>query len=61
MTQHTEPVLYGTVRPPADMLKAAREQLTPDGFAALMQLTNQQPPTPAQLVAAVEEERRHGP
>lgn len=49
--------LGGTVTPPADMVAAARRDLSPLGFQALMQLTNGQPPTPAQLVKAVEAER----
>lgn len=49
--------LHGMVTPPADMVAAARRDLSPEGFAQLMQLTGGNPPTPAQLVAAVEEER----
>jgi hypothetical protein len=49
--------IAGMVTPPADMVAAARRDLSADGFAQLMQLTGGNPPTPAQLVTAVEEER----
>jgi hypothetical protein len=55
--------LAGMVTPPADMMAAARRDLSPDAFEKLMQATGGAPPTPSQLVAAVEEERhgtRHG-
>jgi hypothetical protein len=49
--------LEGTVTPPADMVAAAKRDLSPPGFDKLMAATSGAPPTPRQLVAAVEEER----
>lgn len=46
--------ITGSVRPPADMMKAARDSLPPEEFDALMLETEGQAPTPAQLVAHVE-------
>ena len=48
--------LSGMVTPPADMIAAARRDLSVEGFEKLMKATGGEPPTPGQLVAAVEEE-----
>ena len=50
-------LVHGKVTPPADMIGAARRDLTPERFEALMAATGGQPPSPAQLVQAVEEQR----
>lgn len=49
--------MTGSVRPPADMIGAARASLSPHAFADLMNQTGGQAPTPAQLCAAAELER----
>lgn len=49
--------LNGRVTPPANMVEAARKSLSPAGFDKLMQRVGTRSPTPAELVAAVEEER----
>lgn len=50
----------GRVTPPADMIAAARNSLDDDGFVQLMHMTGGTAPTPAQLVALVEERRAKG-
>lgn len=50
--------LCGSVTPPADMIEAARRELSDLDFNALMQETGGLPPTSAQLVTLVEA-RRH--
>lgn len=49
--------LVGSVRPPTDMIDAARKSLSEAGFNDLIAQTGGAPPTSAQLVAAVELER----
>ena len=53
------PLFAGTVThpPPDKLLQNAREELSPTAFESLMRITGGQPPTAAQLVAAVEEYR----
>jgi hypothetical protein len=51
------PMLVGQVRPPQDMVEAARNSLLPATFTWLMAMTGGKAPTPAQLVAAAEVER----
>ena len=51
------PQIAGTVTPPADMLGAARESLSPAAFHALLDTTGGRAPTSAELCAAVEAER----
>jgi hypothetical protein len=50
--------LAGTVQPPSDMVRAARDSLSARAFEDLMNQTGGAPPTPAQLCAAVELERQ---
>ncbi len=47
----------GTATPPADMIAAARSSLSPQAFEDLMRRTAGRPPTPDELVAAVEAEK----
>ena len=51
------PHLSGKVTPPADMIEAASKSLSAIGFLYLMTKTGHKPPTPEQLVEAVEAER----
>ena len=51
--------MQGQVTPPADMMWAARESLSPAAFSALLATTGGRAPTPAELCAAVEVERAH--
>lgn len=55
----TAPMFSGKVThpPPEKLMANAREELDPPAFEALMRVTEGRPPTPAQLVAAVEEHR----
>lgn len=53
-------LLVGEVRPPANMVEAARASLTRAGFEELLRTTEGKAPTSAQLVAAVEAERARG-
>jgi hypothetical protein len=53
----SEPLYVGTVKPPADMMEAARLSLTPTGFENLMQRTGGRAPTPAELVEFADAER----
>ena len=57
MMQNHALKLGGTVTPPTDMVNAARLSLSEAAFNDLMNQTGNEPPTPAQLVAAVELER----
>lgn len=54
------PVMVGHVTPPADMMAAARRDLSSEGFATLMAQIGGRSPTPAELVALVEQERTLG-
>ena len=49
--------LVGKVRPPADLMRKAREGLSPEGFARLMLVTQGAEPTAYQLCREVEFER----
>lgn len=53
-------LMSGTVTPPTDMINAARLSLSDAAFNDLMNQTGNQPPTPAQLCAAVALERTGG-
>jgi hypothetical protein len=53
-------LLCGRVTPPADMIGQARKELRPKAFEDLMRETGGAPPSPAQLVKYVEQERAHG-
>lgn len=46
--------LAGTVKPPADMMEAARKSLSDQAFADLMEQTDGKPPTPDQLCKMVD-------
>lgn len=52
--------MVGQVTPPPDMIGAARVSLSAQGFDTLMQQLNGRAPTPAELVALVEQERALG-
>ena len=58
-TEHVIVRLDGQVTHPVGnaMIEAAIKSLSPQGFLDLMTTTANQPPTPAQLVTAVEAER----
>jgi hypothetical protein len=61
MTMKSPPVRLtgvGTSCPPLDMVGAAEASLSTAGFQDLMHQTGGAPPTPEQLCAAVEQERR---
>jgi len=53
-------VAVGSAKPPADMMEAARQSLTPTGFANLMERTAGRAPTPAELVEFADAERAAG-
>lgn len=50
-------VLFGEVKPPPDMIAAAKGELSPEAFDRLMKQTGGTAPTPATYVAFVEKER----
>lgn len=53
-----QPVFAGWVTPPADMIEAARRDLSPEDFEQLMRETGGRPPTPDELCAKVDAARR---
>lgn len=53
-----QPTFAGRVTPQADMIEAARRDLSPEGFDDLMRETGGRPPTPAELCAKVDAARR---
>lgn len=57
MTELHPPAMSGTVTPPADMLAAARRDLSDEAYERLMQVTGGAAPTPRQLCELVEAER----
>ena len=48
--------VIGRVTPPKNMVEAARKSLSTEGFDKLMRRLDGRSPTPAELVAAVEED-----
>ncbi len=48
--------MFGRVTPPVDLVAAARQSLSVEGFHALMQRTNDQPSS-ADICAAADKER----
>jgi hypothetical protein len=53
----SEPLYVGTVKPPADMMEAARLSLSDTAFANLMERTGGKAPTPAELCEFADAER----
>jgi hypothetical protein len=50
-------LLNGTVTPPADMMDAARQSLSPELFEILVQATGGRAPTPTELCAFADYQR----